>query len=399
MFYLCSSIRKHSIVLRKRKMWFSFILFGTYFLETSGFNVYRLKTGEKCQVQITHSMDYYALNEELATIECPVSQYLLQDLSTVPLIWTRNGAEALDKEGKPRIQSKKDALWFLPALKEDTGIYTCIVSNTSYCAEISLSLNIMSYTQDSFPYIKYEQFAHENTVSMMPCPALPKDLKNVTLNWFKDGEPLLNDSSKYTYLDGTTSVLIHDVHHEDEGYYTCQLTVSLENIDYTMSRLIQLQIIDEVREQHPVIVNAHHETIAAAIGSKLVIPCKVFAGNDDDDVMIWWTANDSFISDYSKDHRVTEGKCQKTTGTDGQYFELLLVFERIEEEDFITDFKCIALNDYGQEVLPAQITQAASSSFAWYIAAVPALVVFLIIVIIFISKHRKCGNHYSLAKS
>ncbi|XP_069827061.1 interleukin-1 receptor type 2 isoform X2 [Dendropsophus ebraccatus] len=381
-------------------MWFPFILFGTYLLEISGFNVYRQKTGERCQVQITHSMDYYVLNEELATIECPVSQYLLPDLSTLQLIWTRNGTEALDTADEPRIQRKKDTLWFLPAVKEDTGIYTCIVRNASYCVEISLSLNVMSDTPDSFPFIKYEQIAFENTEFMMICPALPdltKDLKNVKINWYKDGEPLLNESSKYSYMDGTTYALINDIHQKDEGYYKCQLTVSLENIDYTISRLIQVQIIGEGTKQHPVFVNPNRKTIAAVIGSSLVIPCKVFAGHDGD-LMIWWIANDSFVNDYSKDNRVTEGVLQETTVADGQYLELPLVFERIEEEDFITDFKCIAMNNYGQDVLPAQIKQLASP-FAWYIAAIPALVVFLILVIIFISKHRKCGIHYSLAKS
>lgn len=386
-------------------MWFPFIIFGTYLLETSGFNVYRLKTGEKCQVQITHSVGYYVLNGELATIECPVSQLLL-DFSTVNLVWTRNGSEILDTE-EPRIQRKKDALWFLPAVKEDTGIYTCIMRNASYCVETSMSFNVMSDTPTSFPYIKYEQIAFENTEFLMTCPALPdfiKDHMHVKINWFKDGEPFLNDSSKYRYLDGTTNALINDVGHEDEGYYKCQLTFSLENIDYTISRIIQLRIIvlvdDEETRQQPVIVNPDRKIIAAAIGSKLVIPCKVFAGHDDGDLTVWWMANDSFVNEYTKDGRVAHGMLQKTTGVHGQYFELPLIFERIEEDDFITDFKCIAMNDYGHEVLPTQIKQAASS-FAWYIAAVPALVIFLIIAIIFITKHRKCGNKkdYSLAKS
>ncbi|XP_040277898.1 interleukin-1 receptor type 2-like isoform X2 [Bufo bufo] len=415
-------------------MWFPLIIFGTCLLEISGFNVYRLNTGEKCQVPITHSVGYYVLDEELATIQCPISQHLQLDRSTFHLVWTRNGLETMDTAEQPRIQQKEDSLWFLPAVKEDTGIYTCIMRsfsrnsllscnsfphdpiliynlsygqhqilfdtrqrNASYCAEISMSLKVMSDTPSSYPYIKYEYIyiiGVENNTFEMICPALPnfiKDHINVNINWYKDGEPLRIDSSKYRYLDGTTYVSINDVGYEDEGYYKCQLTFSLENKDYTMSRIIQLQIIDEGKRQQPVIVNTNHKTIAAATGSKLIIPCKVFAGHDDGNLMIWWTANDSFMSDYSTDHRVTQGMLQEITEADGQYFDLPLIFERIEEEDFITDFKCIASNDYGLEVLPTQIKQAAYS-FAWYIAAVPALVVFLIIAIIFITKYRKCGN-------
>ncbi|XP_077155779.1 interleukin-1 receptor type 2 [Ranitomeya variabilis] len=379
------------------------IVFGTYLLETTGLNVYRFSSGDKCQDQITHSLGYYVLAEELATIECPILQYVTLDLSTLQLDWTRKGSEILDATEEPRIQRKTDALWFLPAVEEDTGIYTCILRNASYCVEISLSLNVMSDTPASFPYVKYEQIAFENMEFEMICPALPyfitEDM-NMTINWFKDGEPLTNDGSKYRYLDGTTYASINDVCHDDEGYYKCQLTFSLENVDYSISRIIQLRIIEQWKGQHPVILNPNRKAIAAAIGSRLVIPCKVFAGHGDSDLMVWWLANDTFLNNYSKDRRVTQGLLQATTETKGQFFERLLIFEKIEEKDFITDFKCIAMNNYGQEVLPTQIKEAASS-FAWYIAAIPAFVVFLIIAIIFITKHRKCGNKndYSLAKS
>ncbi|XP_073526597.1 interleukin-1 receptor type 2 [Phyllobates terribilis] len=384
-------------------IWISLIVFGTYLLETSGLNVYRFPTGEKCQDQITHSLGHYVLAEELATIECPILEYVSLDLSTLQLVWTRKGSEILDTAEQPRIQRKADALWFLPAVEEDTGIYTCILRNASYCVEISLSLNVMSDTPASFPYVKYEQIAFENMEFEMICPALPyfitEDM-NMTINWFKDGEPLTNDSSKYRYLDGTTYASINDVCHDDEGYYKCQLTFSFENVDYSISRIIQLRIIEQWKGQHPVILNPNRKAIAAAIGSRLVIPCKVFAGHGDSDLMVWWLANDTFLNNYSKDRRVTQGSLQATTETEGQFFERLLIFEKIEEKDFITDFKCIAMNDYGKEVLPTQIKEAASS-FAWYIAAVPAFVVFLIIAIIFTTKHRKCGNKndYSLAKS
>ncbi|KAM4044573.1 interleukin-1 receptor type 2-like isoform 1-T2 [Anomaloglossus baeobatrachus] len=385
-------------------IWFSLIVFGTYLLQkTSGLNVYRFHTGGKCQDQITHFLGHYVLAEELATIECPILEYKTLDLSLLQLVWTRNGSEILDTAGETRIQRKTDVLWFLPAVEEDTGIYTCILRNASYCVEISMSLNVMSDTPASFPYVKYEQIAFENMEFEMICPALPyfilEDI-NLKIDWFKDGEPLSNDSSKYRYLDGSTSALINDVGHDDEGYYKCQLTFSLESVDYTISRVIQLRIIEQWKGQHPVILNPNRRAIVAAIGSRLVIPCKVFVGHGDSDLMVWWLANDTFLNNYSKDRRVTQGMLQATTEADGQFFERLLIFEKIEEKDFITDFKCIAMNDYGQEVLPTQIKEAASS-FAWYIAAVPAFVVFLIIAIIFITKHRKCGNKndYSLAKS
>ncbi|CAJ0919892.1 unnamed protein product, partial [Ranitomeya imitator] len=297
-------------------IWIPLVMFGTYLLETTGLNVYRFSSGDKCQDQITHSFGYYVLAEELATIECPILQYVTLDLSALQLVWTRKGSEILDATEEPRIQRKTDALWFLPAVEEDTGIYTCILRNASYCVEISLSLNVMSDTPASFPYVKYEQIAFESMEFEMICPALPyfitEDM-NMTINWFKDGEPLTNDGSKYRYLDGTTYASINDVCHDDEGYYKCQLTFSLENVDYSISRIIQLRIIEQWKGQHPVILNPNRKAIAAAIGSRLVIPCKVFAGHGDSDLMVWWLANDTFLNNYSKDQRVTQGLLQNVS--------------------------------------------------------------------------------------
>ncbi|XP_063809505.1 interleukin-1 receptor type 2-like [Pseudophryne corroboree] len=384
-------------------MWFSLIVIGTCLLETSGLSVYRMKNNEKCQAQITHSLGYYVLNEEPAIIKCPVFQYVQLDLSVglFHLDWTTNGSENVNIGNRSRIQTNEEALWFLPASLEDSGLYTCVLRNASYCIEISMSLNVMSDTVTSLPDIEYPQFTFEHSDFHIYCPDLKdftKDPSNVQLKWYKDGELLLN-SSKFKHLDGSTHAIINDVRHTDEGYYKCQLAFTHENTDFSVSRIIHLRTVDQEKRQHPIIVNPSRKTIAAAIGSKLVIPCKVFTGHGETNLIVWWVANDSFVDELFEDGRVTEGMLQTTTETDGQYFEVSLTFERIEEEDFTTDFKCIASNDYGQEVLPTHIKPAASS-FAWYIAAVPALVLFLIIVIIVTNKHRKCGNKkdYSLAK-
>ncbi|XP_073470873.1 interleukin-1 receptor type 2 isoform X1 [Aquarana catesbeiana] len=384
-----------------------FIVLGICASDSSGFTVYRMNNKEKCQMQITHSVGHFVLNKEPAIIKCPVFQYFQMDVSETyqqpfQLAWNKNGSEDIITEDESRIHTNQYALWFLPAVTEDTGMYTCIVRNSSFCLEISMSLTVVSDEDLSLSDIKYEQIAFEKFNFQMSCPDIgdyESNSGNMKLKWYKNGEALVDENSRFQYFVGATYALIKNVHHEDAGYYKCQFDFAHENRHFSVSRIIQLQIIGHER-RHPVIVQPSRKIIAAAIGSKLVIPCKVFTGPDESGLMVWWLANHSFVDDYSTDGRVVEGTLQKTMDTTGQYFEVPLIIEHIEEEDFSTDFKCIASNDYGQEVLPTQIRQAASS-FAWYFAAAPGFVVFLVVAIIFVYKHRKSVNKkdYSLTKS
>ncbi|XP_072269825.1 interleukin-1 receptor type 2-like isoform X2 [Pyxicephalus adspersus] len=343
-----------------------FIVFGSCFSDTSGVPLYRMKNEEKCQLQVTHPVGYFVLNEEPAIIKCPIFQYFQLDLSEayeqpLQLVWDKNGSEIINLEDGSRIQTNQVSLWFLPAVSEDSGIYTCIVRNSSFCVEISMSLTVVSDIESSLSDIEYEQIAFENSNFQMNCPDIDEfrgNSSNMMLNWYKNEEALVNENSRFQYFHGTTYVLINGVHSDDAGYYKCQFNFIHGNAEFSVSRIIHLRTIGQGRRQHPVIVNPNRKTIAASIGSKLAIPCKVFTGPDESSLMVWWLANNSFVDKYSTDGRVVEGTLKKTTAVDGQYFELQLIFERITKEDFSTDFQCIASNEYGHEVLPTQIKQA-----------------------------------------
>ncbi|KAM9321212.1 interleukin-1 receptor type 2-like [Gastrophryne carolinensis] len=394
-----------------QKMWLPVVLLSTCFMDISSLNVHRMESEaaetaltnirsivflEKCQRQITHPLGHFSLNGEPAILRCPVFEYVMFDFTKFQIVWGKKGAETNTAGDDSRIQINQEALWFLPALTEDSGIYSCIIRNSSFCVEISVSLKVVSDAPlSSSSDIEYKLIAHEDSDFHMYCPDIgdfAHDPKNMKLRWYKNDEALANDNSRFQYSDGTTHAFIHNVGSDDEGHYKCQLDFTYQNKDFTVSRMIYLKTIDQSRKQHPVIVKPSQKTIAAAIGSKLIIPCKVFNGPAETRLMVWWQANDSYVDEYSEDGRVVQSTLQKTTETEGQYTEVSLIFERVEEEDFNTDFKCIASNEHGHEILPTQIRPEAST-FAWYIAAVPALVVSLLVVIILISKHRKSGKY------
>lgn len=48
---------------------------------------------------------------------------------------------------------------------------------------------------------------------------------------------------------------------------------------------------------------------------------------------------------------------RETTENGENFIEVPLIFESVEEVDFYTDFKCLAQNRYGSQVLPTRVKQ------------------------------------------
>ncbi|KAM8977438.1 interleukin-1 receptor type 2 [Pelodytes ibericus] len=406
-------VRKFLSTLRralfpKMKICFLFLSIGTSLFETLAFSVSRLDNAEKCQDQITHFLGNYVLSGEPASIHCPFSKYLEIDFielsdHSLELVWTKNYSEDLNFGEDSRLQKKEEELWFFPAIKDDSGIYSCILRNTSFCMEVTLEFNVIEQSEVSLADIAYTQIAFEKADFLMYCPDLDyftESHTGVQLKWFKEGELLPKDSMEYEILDHSTFIKIKDVQKEDEGYYTCQLLFTHMNREFAISRIISLQTIAGEKREHPVIVQRGRKSVAASIGSKLTVPCKVFTGFGNNNLIVWWLANDTFIEDFFNNGRVTEGSFQKTTEADGHYIEVPLIFQEIKDEDFSTNFKCVARNDYGIQVLPTQIKPAASP-FSWYIVAVPAVLICLIVAVISMYKYRKSRDkkHYFLTTS
>ncbi|KAM4701414.1 interleukin-1 receptor type 2-like [Discoglossus pictus] len=390
-------------------MWLPFLVIGVCFLETSAFRVHRLKNPENCQERTKHFNKYIVLSGEPAVLKCPSFQYLTLDISEISelsldLVWSKNDPKSLYLGEESRIQPAEDLLWFFPARTEDSGMYTCILRNSSFCVEIELSFTVVEETEVSLTDIAYEQNAFEKENYQMFCPNLSEFIikyTEVEIRWNKDGQALPKHNDKYTYLDGKTYLEINDIQSADEGYYTCQLSFIHENSEYTISRIINLRTLAQPKTYHPVIVSLKSKAIAAAIGSKLVIPCKVFTGYGDSSVtLVYWLANDSYIDEYFTDGRVMEGEFRKASENGANYIEIPLNFEKVMEDDFMTEFKCIAKNEHGTQILPTQIRNSASS-FNWYYAAVPAFLLSLIVLIIVIYKCRQSEykKDYTLTKS
>ncbi|NXT92431.1 IL1R2 protein, partial [Anhinga rufa] len=326
---------------------------------------------------------YYELHGEPVVLKCPSPRYKHLDLSalTPNITWYKNGSKPMisGRDEDPRIWANGDALWFLPAMLEDSGVYICIRRNSSYCAKVSIHLTVVEKT--AAQEIAYLQVLFTSTAGTIVCPDLWDFTPNRTsleLKWYKDALPLEDDNKKYVILKDSTSLIMTSVLPTDAGYYTCKMSFPYEGVVYEVTRTIQLETVGKYW---------HLQTLQQLRKcSKMTLPCKVFVGlSSHIHTDVEWLANDTAVDVVYKKSRVTEGERQEIVENGENFIEVPLIFDSVEEVDFYTDFTCLAENKYGHQVLPTRVKQEAVG-LSWYIAMIPLALACVIVAGICIQK-------------
>ncbi|NXH68068.1 IL1R2 protein, partial [Hydrobates tethys] len=331
---------------------------------------------------------YYELHGEPVVLKCPSPRYKHLDISalTPNITWYKNGSNLMisGRDEDPRIWAKGDALWFLPAMLEDSGVYICTRRNSSYCAEVSIHLTVVEKT--AAREIAYLQDLFTFTSGEIVCPDLWDFTPNRTsleLKWYKGSLPLEDDNGKFVILKGSTSLIMTSVLPTDAGYYTCKMSFPYEGLTYEITRTIQLKTVERVvLDMYPNVFLI----FLLPTGSKMTLPCKVFVGlSSHDHTDVVWLANDTTVDVVYKQSRVTEGERQEIVENGENFIEVPLIFDSVEEVDFYTDFTCMAQNSYGYQVLPTRVKQEAVG-LSWYIAMIPVALACMILGGIYIHK-------------
>ncbi|NXA46810.1 IL1R2 protein, partial [Nothocercus julius] len=312
---------------------------------------------------------YYELHGEPVVLKCPSLRYKHLGFSalTFNITWYKNDSKnpISGREEDARIWAKGDALWFLPAMLEDSGVYICTRRNASYCAEVSIHLTVVEKT--AAREIAYLQVLFTFTAGNVVCPDLWDFTQNKTdleIKWYKDAQPLEASNEKFVSLEGSSSLIIISVLPTDSGYYTCKMPFQYEGVMYEITRTIQLQ----------------------TVGSRMTLPCKVFVGlSSHVYTEVEWLANDTFVDVASEQSSVAVGERQETTENGENFIEVPLIFNSVKEVDFYTDFKCLARNIYGYQVLPTRVKQEAVG-LSWYIAMIPVALACVIVGAIYLHK-------------
>ncbi|NXS09908.1 IL1R2 protein, partial [Neodrepanis coruscans] len=334
------------------------------------------------------SRHYYELHGEPVVLKCPeMPRYKHLDFSalTPNITWYKNGSNPTisGRNEEPRIQAKGNALWFLPVMLEDSGVYICTKRNSSYCTEVSIHLTVVE--KRAAQEIAYPQILFTFTSGKIVCPDLWDFSPNRTsleLTWYKDALPLEGDNEKFIILKGSASLIMTSVLPTDAGYYTCKMSFPFEGVMYEITRTIQLKTLLAFAKRKS--SSSHVSKLFFNLcffwtGSKLTLPCKVFVGlSSHVQTDVEWLANDTSVDVVYKQSRVTEGERREIVENGENFIEVPLIFDSVEEMDFYTDFTCLAHNGYGYQVLPTRVKQEAVG-LSWYIALIPVTVACVIV--------------------
>ncbi|XP_061082160.1 interleukin-1 receptor type 2 [Conger conger] len=346
-----------------------------------------------------------------------------------------------------RVQEQTRRLWFLPAQAADSGTYSCVFRNASYCCASNITLQVYEARQPHLDNISYPMFAFHGRNMKLSCHHINEFNISGNLKWYKEATAIALSTNRTRYHRETnTSLTIQNVATTDEGTYTCRLQIVFNTTEYTVSRVIKLSVraperrgtlpsvkptaslpsvkptaslpsvkptasLPSVKPSHssvklerlrPKIIAPVNGTIfQTAFGSGLLIMCAVSSGNQSaDSTEVTWLLNGQTVSESFLGGRVLLGE-KRVTAADGvNYIELRLIFLEVSEEDTMAEIKCVAQNPRGREEVVVQV-RLGDSLFTWLIVAAAGTICFLTVVCLILCqllKSKQKVKDYILAR-
>lgn len=317
-------------------------------------------------------------------------------------------------------QQRQRRLWFLPAQAADSGTYSCVFRNASYCCASTITLRVYKTRQPgSLDAISYPKFALPGQNMKLSCHHINEFNITGSLKWYKEATPIAFSMNRTRYRRETNmSFTIQNVGSTDEGFYTCQLQILFNNTEYTVTRVTKLSVTaPEPRPTLPSATPSHSPVILetvppkivdpvngiffqSTLGSSLLIMCKVSSGNQSaDSTEVTWFINGQTVQEYSLSGHALLGEKKVTVEKGVNYVELGLVFLELFEEDTRAEIKCVAQNHRGREEVVVHV-RLEDSTFTWFTVAAAGTVCFLMVVCVILYQllKTKRKTDYILAR-
>ncbi|XP_036417830.1 interleukin-1 receptor type 2 [Colossoma macropomum] len=320
-----------------------------------------------------------------------------------------------------RVIQRERVIWLLPSLPSDTGTYTYVFRSSTFCYTGEISVTIYKTGREDMDMMSHPVSAQPDKDLTIICPHTDHFKKKESPQWFKGFHSEAFPLKSARYNTGTGDLLtIRNISVEDEGLYTCRLTVTINNTHYNVSRIWKLQVLDPDTDildyQTEPTTNSMDEALTSSsllypyittpvngsiieshVGSSLAIQCEVFVGSQSlDFTEVTWLVNGQL-----PEHSYLNGRAfQANRKVSGSHIEVQLVILEVHEEDMSVELKCVAKNVLGKQEVITQI-KVQDSTFVWLVTAAIASSFFLLVVSVFLHLLRpRWGkqNEYILAR-
>uniref|UniRef100_A0A670KFT7 Interleukin 1 receptor accessory protein n=1 Tax=Podarcis muralis TaxID=64176 RepID=A0A670KFT7_PODMU len=277
-------------------------------------------------------------NGEPAKIKCPLFEaFLKYNYSTahsagLTLIWYWIGrGQDIEEPINFRlpdnhISKEKDTLWFRPALLNDTGNYTCMLRNTTYCSKVAFPLEVVDKDPGSCvsqairpeEVLMYLDYTNKN----LTCPDVegfyPAGTKPKVW-WYMNCKLMDNFNERYPRGINLTFGFVREAYQAD---YTCVVSYKENGRDFNLTRTLRVKVVGEALE----------------------IRCEVqFTFLKDSPQEVWWMVDGKSPEDVSDlKFNITLTEIPSSLGE--MTIVKTLVVPKVTERDLKRNYTCCAHN-------------------------------------------------------
>uniref|UniRef100_A0A8C5M406 Interleukin 1 receptor accessory protein like 1 n=1 Tax=Leptobrachium leishanense TaxID=445787 RepID=A0A8C5M406_9ANUR len=178
---------------------------------------------------------YQVLVGEPVRIKCALfygyirANYTLAQSAGLSLMWYKSTGpgdfeEPIAFDGI-RMSKEEDSIWFRPTVTEDSGLYACVIRNSTYCMKVSIALAVGD-NDTGFCYnskMKYFEKAELSKSKEILCPEIEDFImpyREPEIKWYKECKA---KTWRPSIIFKRDTLVIREVREDDIGNYTCEL--------------------------------------------------------------------------------------------------------------------------------------------------------------------------------
>ncbi|XP_039427881.1 X-linked interleukin-1 receptor accessory protein-like 2 isoform X3 [Corvus cornix cornix] len=300
---------------------------------------------------------YMALAGEPVRVKCALfysyirTNYSMAQSTGLRLMWYKNKGDLEEPIifSEVRMSKDEDSIWFHSVELQDSGFYTCVLRNSTYCMKVSMSLTVAENESglcynSKIRYLEKSEVTKRKTIS---CPDI-EDYKTASQEpdvvWYKECKPKVWRSA---VIQKGNTLLIQEVQEEDGGNYTCELKFESKLIRRTVELKVTALLTD--KPPKPLFPMENQPTVIdVQLGNPLTVACRAFFGfSGESGPMIYWMKGERFIEEL--EGHIREGEVRLLREHLGEKeVELTLIFDAVEEAD-LDNYTCHVENRNGRK--------------------------------------------------
>ncbi|NXF88484.1 IRPL2 protein, partial [Eubucco bourcierii] len=300
---------------------------------------------------------YMALAGEPVRVKCALfysyirTNYSMAQSAGLRLMWYKNKGDLEEPIifSEVRMSKDEDSIWFHSVELQDSGFYTCVLRNSTYCMKVSMSLTVAENESglcynSKIRYLEKSEVTKRKTIS---CPDI-EDYKTASQEldvvWYKECKPKMWRS---VVIQKGNTLLVQEVQEEDGGNYTCELKFEGKIIRRTVELKVTALLTD--KPPKPLFPMENQPTVIdVQLGHPLTVACKAFFGfSGESGPMIYWMKGEKFIEEL--EGHIREGEVRLLREHLGEKeVELTLIFDAVEEAD-LANYTCHVENRNGRK--------------------------------------------------